>query len=268
MQIKEFKIYDVGEEAIINDYPYGFRGKCVLKAVIEETKNGQRTKTTTIFNGRENNPKYSTYNFGSFFLTKEGRLYRGSIRKEDNKTSVEIYNYSGDYNTIATFDLEEVKELIPQRILKPFLDDEKVNEVIGKIWEKVHNESKDIYNDKTEEQIKDFILNPDNWNRSGGGYYSKDGFYKRDAGHSYFDGKNYNASVNVSFSCGFISHSFDVDNLEELRLTEKNKKMFEEKARIQLVEFLRTFPREKIEIDMEQKQTTLKINDSYSTTQL
>lgn len=51
----------LGEERVIDDWPYGRQKRCVMRFYVETSKRGQRFCKQSTFNGRTNKPKTATY---------------------------------------------------------------------------------------------------------------------------------------------------------------------------------------------------------------
>jgi hypothetical protein len=253
--LQDYKIYKWGEVAQIENYPYGFSKRCTLKAWVEDTKRGARLTTTTTWNGKENAPKSSTcgYYDNAFLLTKEGFLYVASVSRDFKTLTINRYHGEGEKVIIELTEPE--RALIPEEVLKNYSLKIKVQEHLNKSFSSAHDQRQEILKNMTDDQIRARIKTASAWVIGGGGYYSKDGFYKHEGGINYGNGREYKPFVSVSLcvlleGTNFIlfPNSFNVEIEEGERLTAKLKATCEAKAREQLKTWLSSLPDEDIKV--------------------
>lgn len=256
--LNDFKVYGVNEWAQVENYPYGFNQTCTLRAMIEETKNGQRLVTQTTKDGRTNKAKYSTYETGRFILVKDGWLYTGEIRNG----LIKIYDYRGRGGVVLELPYnEESKKALPGQITSQYDLNQRVQEAYSKAWTDRRKEHAKLFSGKTPEQIKADILNSENWQVGGGGYYFKAGF-----------ARNYRGVVMVSFTCEYISNTFHVEDTAKTRLTPRNKAIIAGKARVQLVAWLADLSPDQVKVtprpDAEYPEVEIKVSEHCTIAQI
>ena len=99
---------NLGNDYIVNDWPFGSRKKCVMHFSVESNNRGQRLVKQSTLDGRSYKPKKSTYSEQCKIVEIFGKV--GDINYSKNGVMVIINIQDSKYSSQSFFD-DEAKQL-------------------------------------------------------------------------------------------------------------------------------------------------------------
>jgi hypothetical protein len=246
--LPSLRFFAPGERTHTPDYPYGFRERCERLDWVEQTERGQRVVSQTIYKGRANAEKRSTYATGRGFAQLPGGWVMQYSIKGD---TVGFYDLTAQHE-LGKVSLTTARPYLPQAILKEHQDHETMQDAIGRAYERADAKHRALFERKTPEDIRAHIKDPKNWRTGSGGYHTPGGI-----------GWTYNKRhVIVYLRCDFIEVCFYHTVAPGARLTPSLKAEAVEDAQRQLAAYLAAMDPQRIIIrEREGEPPTVSVTD-------
>ena len=98
----------VGDTHIAEDWPYGRQKRCMMKFWVETSKkNQQRLVKQSVFQGRENKPKKTTFAHRVVIIEIDGKI--GHVEWSKSMNMVAVRMQAGQYKESTFFDSDAAK---------------------------------------------------------------------------------------------------------------------------------------------------------------